>query len=280
MATSFIILGSGQDGGAPQVGQASSVSHRRSASSVCIVSNEGMVLLLDASPDVRQQSLALLESTVYPSDRTSLVDGICITHAHMGHYAGLLHFGTEAAATEHVPLIGTSRFLEFFSANEPWADLIRSGHVDATLIGNDTMMIDDILGLNAIAVPHRGEHTDTVAYSVSIRDTPWLLYVPDVDDWTRWPEAETEIARHDFALVDATFSSIDELQGRNIGRIPHPLVPDTISRFRHLTAGTQIILTHINHSNPLGRFESPITGQALVAGFKIAHDGFAGSDGS
>jgi pyrroloquinoline quinone biosynthesis protein B len=152
--------------------------------------------------------------------------------------------------------------------------------MDATPIENGTMMIDEILGLSAITVPHRGEHSDTVAYSASLAGRAWLLYVPDIDDWALWPGAEEAIARHDFALVDATFSSRDELRGRNIDLVPHPLVPDTIARFEHLTSETQIILTHMNHSNPLGRSDSPVTLRALTAGFTVAHDGFVGSYGS
>ena len=111
MRTSFIILGSGQDGGSPQVGRPSSVSRPRCASSVAVISSEGAVVLLDASPDLRAQSQTLLTSDLYPANRDSFVDGVCITHAHMGHYAGLLHFGTEAAAQYGLPLLGTARFL-------------------------------------------------------------------------------------------------------------------------------------------------------------------------
>jgi pyrroloquinoline quinone biosynthesis protein B len=279
MSTSFIILGSGQDGGSPQVGQPSSVSRARSASSLAVIGSTGSVILLDASPDIRLQSYALLGSSLYPNGRDGFLDGVFITHAHMGHYSGLLHFGKEAAAEHHLPLFGTERFLSFVAANEPWAELLREGHLDPIGIDGVDAVIDGALKVSAIAVPHRDEHSDTVAFSVSVQGRPWLLYLPDIDDWTSWNSPEEEIARHDVALLDATFSSTAELPGRDILAIRHPLVPDTIERFGHLTSQTRIVLTHINHSNPLGDPGASITMEAESAGFSIAYDGFTLSTG-
>lgn len=230
-------------------------------------------MLLDASPDLRSQSQALLASDLYPARRDNFVDGVCITHAHMGHYAGLLHFGKEAAAESGLPLLGTARFLAYVEANDPWAELIRNGHLDPVAIDGVEASIDGDLTLSAVAVPHRDEYSDTVAFSVSVAGQPWLLYLPDIDDWQSWKDAEEVIARHEVALVDATFSSIDELPGRDISAIRHPLVPDTIERFAHLAGHTQIVLTHINHSNSLGEPEAAITRQATSAGFTVAYDG-------
>lgn len=274
MSTSFIILGSGQDGGAPQVGHRFSVSERRSASSVAVISSEGSVVLLDATPDFRHQSHALLESDRYPADRDTFLDGVFITHAHMGHYGGLMHFGNEAAASDHLPLFGTERLLRYLNTNEPWAALIRNGHLDPIPIDGVAATIDKTLAIVAIPVPHRDEFSDTVALSVIAAARPWLLYLPDIDAWDRWDGADEEISRHDIALLDATFSSSEELPDRDMAAIGHPLVTTTIERFRHLTAETHIILTHINHSNPIGDPSAPITELATVAGFTVAYDGF------
>lgn len=255
------------------MGLPSSASQPRCASSIAVIGPEGAVVLLDASPDLRMQSQALLHSNLYPANRDSFVDGVCITHAHMGHYAGLLHFGKEAGAETNLPLFGTERFLAFIEANDPWAELIRDGHLDAVPIDGMEAAIDGDLTLSAIPVPHRDEYSDTVAFSISVAGRPWLLYLPDIDDWGTWDEAELEIARHEVALVDATFSSIDELPGRDISAIRHPLVPDTIERFAPLAHDTQIVLTHINHSNSLGDPASAITRQATSAGFIVAYDG-------
>lgn len=273
MRTSFIILGSGQDGGSPQVGRRGSVSVKRTASSVAVIGPDGSAILLDATPDLRQQSQALLSSDRYPKDRSVFLDGVFITHAHMGHYSGLVHFGNEAAAADRLPLFASERFLAFVEDNEPWRALVTRGHVDPVPIDGATATIDSIVSVEAIPVPHRDEFSDTVALSVAVDGRPWLLYLPDIDAWELWADAEEEIARHDIALLDATFSATDELPGRDMSAIGHPLVPQTIKTFRHLTTETHIILTHINHSNPLGDPSAAITQQAAVAGFSIAYDG-------
>jgi pyrroloquinoline quinone biosynthesis protein B len=273
MTTSFIILGSGQDGGAPQVGLSSSLSAPRTASCVAVIGPQGAVVLLDVTPDLRLQSQALLASDRYPQARETFIDGVFITHAHMGHYAGLLQFGKEAAASDHLPLFGTERFLGYIGSNEPWAALLRDGHLEPIAIDDSTATIDVDVAIEAIPVPHRDEFSDTVAFSVSVKGHPCLLYLPDIDAWDQWDAANDEISRHDIALVDATFSSADELPGRDMASIGHPTVPTTIDRFADLTAETHIILSHINHSNPLGHEHSDITQQAIDAGFTIAYDG-------
>lgn len=230
--------------------------------------------LLDASPDIRVQSQMLLESPLYPPGRDSLVDSIFITHAHMGHYTGLLHFGKEALAAEHIPLFATDRFITFMERNEPWGALLNSGHLDAIPINGLTAEIDTEITITAVPVPHRDEFSDTVAFSVNVNGDPWVLYLPDIDDWPSWTDAEFEIARHDMVLMDATFSGPNELGDRDMVSIGHPLVVDTIERFAHLTANTRIVFTHMNHSNPLGNPSAAITQQALDAGFTTAHDGF------
>ncbi len=244
-----------------------------------MIAASGAVVLLDASPDIRVQSQMLLKSPRYPAGRDSLVDSVFITHAHMGHYAGLLHFGKEAAAAENTPLFATDRFLTFMKGNEPWATLFDSGHLDASPINGVKATIDTEIVINAIPVPHRDEFSDTVAFSVGVNGDPWALYLPDIDDWPSWPDAEREIARHDVVLLDATFSGRDELGGRDLGSLGHPLVADTIERFAHLTENTRIVLTHMNHSNPLGDPSAAITHQALDAGFTTAHDGFISTVG-
>jgi pyrroloquinoline quinone biosynthesis protein B len=246
---------------------------------MAVIAASGAVVLFDASPDIRVQSQMLLESPLYPTGRDSLVDSVFITHAHMGHYAGLLHFGKEAAAANNTPLFATHRFLTFMEGNEPWATLVDSGYLDSNPINGLNATIDTEIAITAIPVPHRDELSDTVAFSVWVKGDPWALYLPDIDDWPSWPDAEFEIARHDVVLLDATFSGPGELGGRDMRSIGHPLVVDTIERFAHLTVNTQIVLTHMNHSNPLGDPSSTITQQALDAGFTTAYDGFTSTVG-
>ena len=268
MTYSLIILGSGQDGGSPQVGTDSSTGLTRSASSIAVMSGEGTVLLFDASPDIRSQYRRLVTHCGYAPP----LDGVFITHGHMGHYAGLVHFGKEAASTDGLPLFAPSSVLDFLERNEPWATLFTDEHLLPISIDDATATVDRIT-VSAVHVPHRAEFTATVAYSIAIDDNPWVFYLPDIDGWDEWPDAEEVFARHEVCLIDATFSSMDELPGRDIAAIKHPLVSDTIRRFQHLTPDHTMILTHINHSNSLGIPDADITTLAHELGFTIAHDG-------
>ena len=121
------MLGSGQDGGSPQFGSPAGVGRPRTASSIAVIGSDGLVLLFDATPDIRVQSLQL------PTRKTSEgpVDAVFITHAHMGHYAGLLHFGKEAAATSSVPLFAPDSVIAYLESNQPWATLFSDAHLGA-----------------------------------------------------------------------------------------------------------------------------------------------------
>ena len=272
MKPSILVLGSGQDGGSPQLGHTVGIGDDRTASCVAVRSPDGSIVILDASPDIREQGQALMEWDLYPDGRDRLVDAVAITHGHMGHYAGLLQFGKESAAAHDLPLVATPSFLEFIAANEPWRTLVSGGHLRPVPL-NGSVTIDSSMSIVGIPVPHRAEFTDTVALSIRIHNRPYLLYVPDIDAWAPWSEAGAIIAEHDIAIVDATFSSREELPGRDMAKIAHPLVTDTIERFTDLTGSTQIVLGHINHSNPVADPTSAIAIQATTAGFAVAKDG-------
>jgi len=270
MELRLILLGSGQDGGSPQMGSPSAGT-KRTASSVALVSDLWPPVLFDASPDLRGQYVD------HVADHQMLAGGdpfgaVFITHGHMGHYAGLLQFGKEAANTSETPLYGDATVLDFLGANEPWASLFANGNLTQRLIPADGVDFGRI-AVKAIAVPHRADFTATNAYSICVDGSPWALYVPDIDAWDLWSEATDVVASHDLSLVDATFGSMDELPGRSIADIPHPLVGDTLTRFSEVAHKTQMVLIHINHSNALNDSHSDLTAFALSTGFTIGADG-------
>jgi pyrroloquinoline quinone biosynthesis protein B len=274
MQARILILGAGQDGGSPQLGNRAGVGPVRRASSVAVVSKLGSVVLLDASPDIRAQGQTLLEWSDYPSDRETLLDAVAITHGHMGHYAGLLHLGKESANTAGLRLIATPSFHSFVASNEPWNSLVTNGNVlPVPLTGQVT--IDESLSIVGIPVPHRAEHTDTVGLSIISDGVPQFFYLPDIDGWEHWPDADSVLSAHKASLIDATFSSLDELPNRDMHEIRHPLVRDTVERFSHLTAASRIILGHINHTNRLADATSEVARNAKLAGFDIAFDGLS-----
>jgi pyrroloquinoline quinone biosynthesis protein B len=235
----------------------------------------GEILLVDATPDVRDQ-VGLLESDplVALHGLRKPVDAIALTHAHMGHYAGLLHFGKEAASTSHVPVYATPRMLEFLLANRPFADLFDSGFLDArpTTPGK---VFEPIAGvrLTPLLVPHREELSDSVGYLIE-GSSRRLLYVPDIDAWDRWDRSLLELLDEvDYAILDGTFYSQSELPDRDLSEIPHPLVGTTMELLRGHEVRSEVWFSHLNHSNPVHRAGSTERKEVEAAGFFVAEDG-------
>ncbi len=267
MEATVIVLGTAQDGGSPQLGSPA-MGPIRLVSSLAVVADDGTTVLVDVTPDVRAQIAHLDSLEAYRNrGRRNAVDHIVLTHAHMGHYAGLVQFGREAHNARGVQAWVTLSMGSFLTANQPWRALVDGGHIELRP-GLGPFSISAGLTIRLVPVPHRDEFSDTVG--VSINDE--VLFIPDIDGWEQWPDAEGELARHRICLLDATFSSLDEVPGRNLAEIPHPLVGDTIERFGHLAADRTMLLTHINHSNPIARPGSPQARAVAAAGFQVATD--------
>jgi pyrroloquinoline quinone biosynthesis protein B len=240
----------------------------RFSSSVAVVADDGRVLLLDCGPDLKHHERVL--RSVRSDVGTPPIDGVCLTHGHVGHYAGLLHLGREAAAVDAIPCWVTPSMASFLTADRPWRLLVEQGHLALQTIepGASGTPWDD-LTITFIPVPHRREVTDTVAISVN----GVALYLPDIDSWEDWPEAERVVSDHRIALLDATFWSPDELPHRDISAIGHPMVTDTLERFGHLAGDRRLLLTHLNHTNPLCASDAPERDVVRAAGFETALEG-------
>ena len=295
MTKTVYIIGSGQDGGLPQVGSrmVADMNARvdplavRLGPSICVVddgpfadASGSRCFLVDVSPDIKEQENRLLKLPAYAA-RTARnpFDGVLLTHAHMGHYAGLVHFGREGANCSKLPVWCTEKMAGFLSANAPWEQLVSLGNIElrpvgATLASPASVEVIPRTGqapplqIRLIPVPHRGEYTDTVG--ISINET--LLYVPDIDNWDAWPAAREEVSKHKISLLDATFYSRDELPGRDLSEISHPFITDTLKKFGDLTEGRRIILTHFNHSNPVCDPGSAEARAVQDAGFELAQE--------
>ena len=269
-----VVLGSGQDGGVPQFGSGPVRGPDRTASSLAIVGTDGSAILVDASPDLRRQQISLSAQAEYASRRSPApFDAVLLTHAHMGHYAGLLYFGKEADNSSAVPCVLSRSMHAFLGANEPWATLFADGHLEA-LIAEEGTPVDVGVGLRvaAHAVPHRPDFSDNLGFEITAPSGRSLLYLPDLDSWADWPEAADVLARVDVALIDATFYDTSEIPDRDIREIPHPLVTDTIERFASLAQGTQVVFTHLNWTNRLCDPADRAHEKLEEIGFSVAHD--------
>jgi pyrroloquinoline quinone biosynthesis protein B len=275
-----ILLGTAQDGGVPQAGCGCNAcsaawaepARRRLACALGLVDREaGAAFIIDATPDFREQ-LHRLQAAASGLP----LAGLLLTHAHMGHYTGLVHLGYEAMAVRGLPLLGTRRMLDFLRANAPWRALFENGHVAPREVapGVWTPLTPD-LAVQPVPVPHRDEWSDTVGYVVQ-GPRAQLLYLPDLESWEAWarPPWSVDVARVlagvDAALVDATFYAAGEVPGRDLRALGHPLVVDTVAVLGPWAA--KVTLIHLNHTNPLVG-AGPERAAVETAGFEVGPEG-------
>ena len=164
----LVVLGIAQDAGIPQLGcqQALCVSIRsgkrkpeRVASIGVVHAARGRAFLFDATPDFVSQVHSLTGGRP--------PDGIFLTHAHAGHYTGLMYLGRESIDAKGVPVYGTARMASYLRANGPWSLLVSRGNIDVRPVTEDRAVdLGDGLRVTPLLVPHRDEFTDTVGYVI------------------------------------------------------------------------------------------------------------------
>jgi pyrroloquinoline quinone biosynthesis protein B len=274
-----VVLGIAQDGGVPHIGctQPLCVRARRDPSRRQRVACLGLIddragsrFLIDATPDMPSQIDSLNQG--HPvADRRRPVDGILLTHAHIGHYTGLMYLGREALGARAVPVYATPRMAAFLKTSGPWSQLVALGQIELREVepGREVALTPS-LAVTPIAVPHRDELSDTVGYLVR-GPTEALLYVPDIDKWEKWDRRlEDEVAGVGMALLDGTFFSADELAGRSLAEVPHPTVGETMARLAAVSR--RVAFIHLNHTSPL-LWDDRARRDLSRRGFSVASDG-------
>lgn len=274
----IMILGNLQDAGAPQLGCEKSCCAQKitNPNPLDAVVSLGLIdpksqtnYLFEATPDISKQ-LAWLQKANAGSPATP--EGIFLTHAHMGHYAGLLNLGKEAASTKNVPLYTMPRMQDFLKTNAPWSALIENNNVQLKALDSAAVVLTSELRVSALQVPHRDEYSETVGYFIEGPNKS-ALFIPDIDKWHLWEQSIVDwIKRVDYAFLDATFFSGDELGGRDMSQIPHPSVQESIALFDALDQATRakVYFIHFNHTNPLLQKESEAFKTVNNKGYNIA----------
>ena len=274
MKTKIEVLGSGQDGGVPHAGcqlpglelARANPGLRRLAPSLAVYNESaGFCYVIDASPHLEVQIEMIREAVPRVNRGGKIpVSGFLLTHAHIGHFTGLLLLGTEVLGEAGVPVHCTARMKEFLSLSRPFSLLVENGNIVLhELRPNEEINLDGI-GFTPIPVPHRGEITDTVGYAIAAERR--AVYIPDTDRWIAG--AIEEISKADVALIDGSFYSKDQLP--RFADVPHPPIIEALPMLEGLD--TEIYFTHINHTNPV-HAEGPERKNLEQMGFNIAHDG-------
>lgn len=274
------MLGVAQDGGHPQAGckehccaaaWADPRLGHRVASMAIVDPVSRQRWIIDASPDFPIQLRALDEAMPVP-DSIGL-DGVLLTHAHIGHYTGLMHLGREALGANKVPVYAMPKMQRFLKENGPWELLDRLDNIEIVpLHAGQEIQLNERIHVCPIQIPHRSEYTETVGFVVRgpLRS---VLYIPDIDKWDRWSTPiEEVIATVDRAYLDGTFFADGEIKGRAMAEIPHPFVVESIERFQSLESAekAKIHFFHLNHTNPLLNPSSPQSAMVREQGMHVA----------
>ena len=248
-AQTLVVLGTLQDGGSPHMGCMKSccASERPNDYVVSLgVIDESKHIIFDASPDIVSQTNYL--QLISPAKELE----IFLTHAHMGHYVGLIHLGRESANTKNTPVYAMPRMAQFLQNNGPWSQLIDLENISIKPLQNKTpVSVSTRLSITPLIVPHRDEFSETVGYLIA-GQSKRALYIPDIDKWDLWEtDINTLLTQVDFAFLDATFFEDGEIS-RPMSDVPHPFVEESIIRFKSLAdeEKSKIYFIHLNHTNP------------------------------
>jgi pyrroloquinoline quinone biosynthesis protein B len=277
---SLVILGTVQDAGSPQIGcnkecckglfENPDIS-RRVVSLGLLDAISHKSYLFEATPDIASQMKML--SSFSNQNEKELADGMFLSHAHIGHYSGLMYLGKEAIDAQNLTAYVMPRMSDFLSNNGPWNQLITRKNILLQELENEKpLQLSEKLSVTPILVPHRDEYSETVGYRI-IGPKKTALFIPDIDKWEKWDkDIIEEIKLVDYAFLDATFYSGNELNNRDISQIPHPFIIESLEKFKGLTSQekSKIVFIHFNHTNPVLNPDSKETQIVLKQGFKIA----------
>jgi len=278
----LFVLGIAQDAGYPQANcyrphcmrAWKDPTLKRLTSSIALIDHKiGAKFLFDATPDIREQ---LYRLHVEAPDEKHDLGGVFLTHGHMGHYTGLMHFGREAVGADGIRVFAMPRMLDFLINNGPWSQLVKLRNIDLIAItAGSTITLSDDLSVVPIQVPHRDEYTETVGYRIN-GPSKSAIFIPDIDKWNKWDTDIRDLVREvDFALLDGSFFADGELPGRDMSEIPHPYVQESIELFAELADAdkAKIIFIHFNHTNPLLIDGSDAQKKVTALGFRFATEG-------
>ena len=272
------VLGTAQDGGFPHIGCQKKccddfykgVSPKQKVVSLGLIDKEAQQkFLFEATPDISTQ-LADLEKNHLKTN--TIIDGVFITHAHMGHYAGLLYFGKEALGKKDIPVYAMPKMKEFLSNNGPWSQLVTTQNIVFSDLQKDSIVsLSNALKVTPFLVPHRDEFSETVGYKIEGKNKS-ALFIPDINKWSLWEKnIVEEVKKVDYAFIDATFFKEGEIN-RPMSEVPHPFIEETVAMFKNESLATmnKVIFIHFNHTNPALQSNSIERNDLELLGFRFA----------
>lgn len=274
------MLGIAQDAGYPQINcdKDCCLAFYNGEESKKMVSCLGLVDLenqkeyvFDATPDFTQQTHDLKVDL----DNGHVIDGVFLTHAHIGHYTGLMYLGFEAMGAKEIPVYAMPRMKTYLETNGPWSQLVSMKNIELKSLHKDsTIVLNPDLKVTPFLVPHRDEYSETVGYKIEGKIKS-VLFIPDINKWQLWArDIVEEVKKVDYAFVDATFFKDGEVP-RPMEDIPHPFIVETAKLFENESEATKskVYFIHLNHTNPALRENNSLKDSIQNLGFHFAKEG-------
>jgi len=301
------VLGSAAGGGFPQwncscpncagLRQGSIKARTRTQAQVAVTPDQSHWLLLNASPDLRQQLVARPELQPSAAASGSPISSILLTSADVDCVMGLLHLREfqplhifSTVSVRRVLTEENSLFRVLTRSNPPvrW-EALPLDRITPLVPPSSPGMKD---GLFAKAVSLNGSFPDYVSDSLKrsfppeeavvgfqlVQKEKRFFYGPSVsgvgEDWLR------SVDECELALLDGTFWKDDELvatkrsrkTAREMGHIPLWGERGLLRRPFRL-GKTRRVLIHLNNTNPVLNEDSPEHKAVREAGWEIAYDG-------
>ncbi len=279
----IVILGIAQDGSFPQAGCNKACckevwqhpEKRKFVSSIALINPETkQSWIFDATPDFGEQ-LQLLRTHL--KDSTHLPSGIFLTHAHIGHYGGLMQLGREVMGVNKMKVYAMPRMRQFLENNGPWNQLVQLKQIELLpLFADSGVGILEKVHITPFKVPHRDEYSETVGFSIRTAAFE-TIFIPDIDKWEKWfPEQtlhklDSVLAKAKYILVDGTFYNEKELGKNRMKDIPHPFMEESMALFSgwEKEKRNRLYFIHFNHTNP-SLHNNSIRETILRNGFHVA----------
>jgi pyrroloquinoline quinone biosynthesis protein B len=304
-----IVLGSAAGGGFPQwncnaplskAARDGSIKTKwRTQASIAVSADGERWLLVNASPDLRQQLLQT--KTLWPreSPRHSPIDAVLLTSGEIDHVAGLLSLRESQAFT----LWATPRILEILGENSIF------GALNPDYVARKTFPLNQSfepagqhgpMGFTVTAFPVPGKvplflegrnqgnlggmPEETVGLEVTARPTNQdgdgasFHYIPGCARMT--PELKARLKGSALVFFDGTLWQNDELIGLGISpktgaRMGHMNISGadgTLAAFADLDVKRKVFI-HVNTTNPVLDEASPERAEITAQGWDVAEDG-------
>ena len=302
----IIVLGAAAGGGFPQwncnctncqlAWQGSDRVKPRTQSSLAVSVDSKHWVLLNASPDIRQQIAATPELQPRFGKRDSPISSVILTNADVDHVAGLLTLRER----QRFSLYATDRVQSVLQAN-PMLKVLNPDFVKREALDLDqATVISDANGnptgirITLFAVPGKvalyledetaGDNfgsvdEDMVGVAISSdNSTKTIFYLPGCAAMPEW--LQQKLRGSDLVFMDGTTWTNDEMAqsgtgektSQRMGHMSMSGVDGSLATFSKLDVKTRVFV-HINNTNPVLRLDSDEYRQATAAGWIVGEDG-------